>query len=136
MKTNSVLSWTTRIIAAGILLQTLFFKFTAAPESVALFTQLGVEPFGRIGLGIAELIVAILLLVPRTAWLGATGGIGLMIGAIGAHVTTIGIVFNNDGGALFTLAVITLVSSAIALILHKNDIPYLNLGKGTVASLS
>ena len=136
MKTNSVLSWITRIVAAGILIQTLFFKFTAAPESVALFTQLGVEPLGRIGLGIAELIVAILLLVPRTAWLGAIGGIGLMIGAIGAHVTTIGIVFNDDGGALFTLAVITLVSSAIALYLHRKDIPYLNFGKNKVASLS
>ena len=136
MKISSIFSWTTRIVAAVILLQTLFFKFTAAPESVALFTQLGVEPFGRIGLGIVELIVAILLLVPKTAWLGAIGGIGLMIGAIGAHVTTIGIVFNNDGGALFTLAVITLVSSVIALFLHREDIPYLNLSKESVASLS
>ena len=129
MNTQKIISWITRVVAAVILLQTLFFKFTAAPESVALFTQLGVEPWGRIGLGIAELIVAILLLVPRTAWLGAIGGIGLMIGAIGAHLTTIGIVFNNDGGALFTLAVITLVSSAIALFIHREDIP---LGKRQV----
>ncbi|MEM6633323.1 MAG: DoxX family protein [Bacteroidota bacterium] len=126
MKSQKIVSWITRVVAAVILLQTLFFKFTAAPESVALFTQLGVEPWGRIGLGVAELIVAILLLVPSTAWLGAIGGIGLMVGAIGAHVTTIGIVFNNDGGALFTLAVITLLSSVIALYIHRKEIP---LGK-------
>ena len=136
MKATKIFSWITRSVAAVILLQTLFFKFTAAPESVALFTQLGVEPWGRIGLGVAELIVAILLLIPRTAWLGAIGGIGLMIGAIGAHLTTLGIVFNDDGGALFTLAVVTLVSSVIALFLHKNDIPFLNLGKNPITSIS
>ena len=50
------ISWTAQIFAAIILAQTLFFKFTAAPESVAIFTKLYVEPFGRIVAGIMELI--------------------------------------------------------------------------------
>lgn len=122
MKVSKYFDWAVRIIAAGILLQTLAFKFTAHPDSVALFSQLGVEPFGRIGLGIAELITAILLLIPRTAWLGALSTIGLMAGAILTHVFVIGINFNNDGGALFTLAVTTLVAAGIALYLHRSEL--------------
>ncbi|MEM9837275.1 MAG: DoxX family protein [Bacteroidota bacterium] len=122
MKTKSILDWGSRIIAALILLQTLFFKFTAHPDSVLLFSTLGVEPFGRVGLGIAELIVAVLLLVPRTAWLGAIGAIGLMIGAIGTHVFLVGINFNNDGGTLFALAVVTFTAASLALYLHRNEV--------------
>lgn len=105
--------WIVRLVAAIILLQTLFFKFTGHPDSIKLFTALGAEPFGRIGLGIVELITAILLIIPRIAWIGAVMGIGLMFGAIGAHLGVIGINFNNDGGALFTLALVTLIASVI-----------------------
>ena len=41
----------TAIIAAIVLLQTLYFKFTAHPDSVYIFTTLGIEPYGRIGSG-------------------------------------------------------------------------------------
>ena len=122
-RTTKIISWAARIIAAVILLQTLFFKFTAHPDSVLLFTTLGMEPWGRIGTGIAELIVSGLLLMPRTAWLGALGSLGVVSGAIFFHMTKLGIVFNNDGGTLFTLAVIVFVASAVALYLHRNDIP-------------
>ena len=92
-------SWTAQIVAAIILAQTLFFKFTAAPESVALFTKLGVEPFGRYFAGIMELITVILLLIPRKAWIGAILGIGTMGGAIMAHLTILGIESSGDGGS-------------------------------------
>jgi uncharacterized membrane protein YphA (DoxX/SURF4 family) len=96
-----------RVVAAGILLQTLFFKFTGAPESIWIFTQLGVEPWGRIGSGVIELIAAVLLLIPRTARYGAALALLVMIGAIGSHLTVLGIDVQNDGGLLFGLAVIT-----------------------------
>ena len=97
-----------RIIAAGILLQTLYFKFTAHPESVALFTKLGVEPWGRIATGVLELITGILLLLPSTAFLGGFLAMGLMLGAIASHLLVIGIESQGDGGQLFILAVIVL----------------------------
>ncbi len=122
-RTTKIISWAARVLAAVILLQTLFFKFTAHPDSILLFTMLGMEPWGRIGTGVAELIVSALLLIPRTAWLGALGALGVISGAIFFHVTKLGIVFNNDGGTLFTLAVVVFVASVVALYLHRNDIP-------------
>ena len=116
------ISWAAQIIAAIILAQTLFFKFTAAPESVALFTKLGVEPFGRIGAGIMELITVILLLTPRKAWIGAIFGIMTMGGAIMAHLTVIGIESNGDGGELFFLALLTLTCCFTVAYIRKSDI--------------
>ncbi len=122
MKTKNILSWIFRLIAAIILLQTLFFKFTAAPESVYIFTELRLEPFGRIGVGVAELIVGILLLIPRTAWLGAVGGIGVISGAIFAHLTKLGIDVQGDGGTLFFMAMVVFVSCLVVLYLHQADL--------------
>ena len=116
------ISWAAQIISAIILAQTLFFKFTAAPESVALFTKLGVEPFGRIGAGVMELITAILLLIPRKAWIGAIFGIMTMGGAIMAHLTVIGIESNGDGGELFFLALVTLTCCLTVAYIRKSDI--------------
>ena len=116
---KNVIDWVLRIVPAIILLQTLFYKFSAAPESVYIFSQIGMEPWGRIGIGIGELIASILLLIPRTTWLGALGGIGLMLGAVFFHLTQLGVVVLNDGGLLFTLALVVLVFSIINLIRQK-----------------
>lgn len=121
MKSKSIISWIVRIVAAVILLQTLYFKFTAQPEAVELFTKLGVEPWGRIGTGIIELITSILLIVPSTVFLGALLGVGLMAGAIASHLTVIGIVSQGDGGQLFIMAIIVLTCSLIILLLHKQQ---------------
>lgn len=124
MKTQKLIyvSWTSQIVAAIILAQTLFFKFTAAPESVAIFTKLGIEPFGRYFAGIMELITVILLLIPRKAWIGAILGIGTMAGAIMAHLTVLGIESNGDGGYLFLLALITLICCMTVAYIRKSDI--------------
>jgi len=124
MKTQKLIyvSWIAQILAAIILAQTLFFKFTAAPESVALFTKLGVEPFGRYIAGIMELITVILLLIPRKAWIGAILGIATMGGAIMAHLTVLGIESSGDGGYLFLLAVITLICCVTVAYIRKSDI--------------
>jgi len=119
----SVLSWVLRITAAVILLQTLFFKFTAAPESVYIFTRVGAEPWGRIASGVVELIAAILILTPRFTWLGSLLALGVMAGAILSHLTVLGIEVQNDKGLLFALALIVFVCSTVNLLLRRTEIP-------------
>ena len=121
--TITVLSWLLRIAAAIILLQTLFFKFTAAPESVYIFTKVGAEPWGRIGSGVIELIAAILILTPRFTWLGSLLAMGVMAGAILSHLTVLGIEVQGDKGLLFALALIVFVCSTANLLLHRSEIP-------------
>ena len=132
-------SWVCRIVAAIILLQTLFFKFTAAPESVYIFTKLGtfvhgyvpyaaigtVEVWGRIGSGIMELIAAVLLLTPRFVWAGAVLAMAATGGAIASHLTFLGIEVQADKGLLFLLAIVVFATSAVALYLHRMQIPVL-----------
>jgi putative oxidoreductase len=121
------LSWTLQIVAAVILLQTLFFKFSGAPESVYIFTTLGMEPWGRIGSGVAELVAAVLLLVPRTAVLGAILSLGIISGAILSHLTQLGITLPavGDNGELFALAVVVFVASAAVVLIRRREIPVL-----------
>lgn len=122
-KTQSIISWVLQIIAAVILAQTLFFKFTGAEESKFIFSTLNAEPWGRIGSGIMELIAVILLLIPGTASVGALLTLGVMTGAIGAHLTKLGIVVKDDGGLLFALALTTFISAAIVFVLRRKQLP-------------
>jgi len=122
-KTQKIITLLCRAVAAVILLQTLFFKFTAAPESVYIFTKVGLEPWGRIGSGAVELIAAILLFVPRLHWLGAAIAICVLAGAIVSHLTVLGIVVMDDGGLLFFLALITVACCAVVLFLERRSIP-------------
>lgn len=118
-----ITSWVGQLVAAGILGQTLFFKFTGAPESRYIFSTLGVEPWGRIGTGILELVAALLLLMPRTAALGALLACGLMAGALLSHLTRLGISVQGDGGLLFGLALATLVAALTVLAIRFRDLP-------------
>jgi len=119
----SIVSWVLQLVAAAILFQTLFFKFTGAAESVYIFTTLGLEPWGRIGSGVVELIACVLLLVPRTVPLGAIVALGVITGAIVSHLTKLGIVVEGDGGLLFALAVTVFLASAAILIIRRGQIP-------------
>ncbi len=112
-----------RIAVALILVQTLYFKFSGAAESVYIFSTLGIEPVGRIGSGIAELIAAVLLLIPNLVWLGAGLALGVISGAILSHLTVLGIVIMNDGGTLFILALLVFFGSAFLLWKRKKQIP-------------
>lgn len=114
--------WALKLIAAFIMLQTLYFKFTAAPESVYIFTQIGMEPVGRIGIGIMELIASILILIPATTVFGAILGVGLMSGAIFFHISKLGINVMDDGGQLFIYAVIVLLCSLILAFLNRTTL--------------
>lgn len=125
LKPGSWLDYGARTVAAVILLQTLFFKFTAAPESVYIFTKVGIEPWGRIAPGVVELIAAVLLFVPGFTWLGAGLTLGVIGGAIFTHLTVLGIVVMGDGGLLFTLAVVCQVCAAIVGFIHRRALPIL-----------
>src|SRR5690349_24311017 len=111
-----------RLVAALIMLQTLYFKFTAAPESVFIFTEVGMEPWGRIGTGTAELIASILLLIPTTDALGALISIGIMLGAVVAHTFILGIQVQGDGGQLFAYALIVLIAGVVLLFIHADQL--------------
>ncbi|HZR84937.1 MAG TPA: DoxX family protein [Candidatus Binatia bacterium] len=115
----TIVSWVCRLVAAGVLLQTLYFKFTAAPESVYIFSKLGLEPWGRIGSGVAELVAAVMLIAPPTAAVGAIMSLGVITGAIASHLLVLGVVVRDDGGLLFALALTVFVCSAIALVLER-----------------
>ena len=123
---QAIISRIAAYAAAIILLQTLYYKFTAHPDSVHIFTSLGLEPYGRIGIGVVELIAAILLLIPGTRGLGAVLALGIISGAIFSHLTQLGIVVNNDGGTLFGLAIAVFISAAIVTWTHRKSIPVLS----------
>ena len=124
---KNYLSLALRIIVAVILLQTLSFKFLAHPDSIYIFTQVGMELWGRIGIGVLELIASILLFLPKKIWMGAGLATGLMAGAVMMHLTMIGIEVKGDGGTLFYTAIATLILSLIILWGKKKNIPFLNL---------
>jgi len=115
-------SWLLRLIAAVIMLQTLYFKFSAAPESVYIFSTVGMEPWGRIFVGVLELIASILILIPRTTAYGALIGIGVMTGAVFMHLTRLGIVVQNDSGKLFVMALVVLITCLVLVYRHRGSI--------------
>lgn len=134
MKVQLVIAWILRLVAAVIMVQTLYFKFTGHEQSVRLFTELGMEPWGRIGTGIFELIASVLILYPRTTGIGAALGTGLMAGALFFHVTKLGLKFDGDYG-LFTLACIAFVCCFILLIMYRGQLlQLLNRKQTTVTS--
>ncbi|WP_353548986.1 DoxX family protein [Sediminibacterium sp. KACHI17] len=122
MKRSIIFSWILRLLAAIILLQTLFFKFTAAEESVFIFTEMGIEPWGRIATGIAELITALFILYRPTLFIGAIFGVGIMTGALLSHIIVLGIEIQQDGGQLFIYAAVVWISCMILSIMHRQQL--------------
>jgi uncharacterized membrane protein YphA (DoxX/SURF4 family) len=109
MKINHIFFWGARLVAAIIMIQTLYFKFTASEESVYIFTTVGMEPWGRLGVGSLELVASILILIPALVWVGSLLAVGLMAGAVMMHVTILGIEVKGDGGQLFIYAIVVLL---------------------------
>jgi hypothetical protein len=121
-KGGRLASWSAQLVVAAILAQTLFFKFTAAPESVYIFSTLGLEPWGRLGSGVAELVAVVLLLLPATAVYGALLALGVIAGALVAHATKLGIEVQGDGGLLFALALAVAAGSLLVVWLRRADL--------------
>lgn len=118
----TIFTWVLRLLAAVIMLQTLYFKFTGAEESIYIFTQLNMEPWGRVGIGVMELIASILILYPRTTGFGALLGMGLMSGAMFFHLTKLGIVVMDDGGQLFIYAAIVFIACLLLAIISRKEL--------------
>lgn len=119
---KNIVLWVLKLTVAIILLQTLYFKFTAHPDSVHIFSALGVEPFGRIGLGIFELITAGLILNPRTSLVGMLLSLGIILGAIGSHLLVLGLEIEGDGGGLFSLALVVLVADLVYFAMQRLEL--------------
>jgi hypothetical protein len=130
-----IASWVLQVLVAVILFQTLFFKFTRAEESIYIFSTLGLEPWGRIGSGIAELIAVVLLLVPRTVVFGAALSLAVISGAIVSHLTRLGIVVKDDGGLLFALAIVVFLGSTGVLALRRTELARI-VGRLTVGGMA
>jgi putative oxidoreductase len=122
MKPKSIISLMLRLVAAFIMLQTLYFKFTGHPESVYIFTQVGMEPWGRIGTGVVELVASVLLLWSRTIVIGALIAAGLMVGALASHLFILGFDVRGDGGQLAIYAIVVLLASIALMFLHRDQI--------------
>ncbi len=121
-RSSKILSWAVQILAAVVLFQTLYYKFSGGPETVYIFETIGMEPWGRYISGLLELVAAILLLLPRISWVGAMLGLGMISFAIYFHFTQLGIEIKGDGGALFYLAVTVFVSCVIILLLRRHQL--------------
>lgn len=118
MRSRNLIAWVAQLVAAGILAMASFMKLSGNPDSVQLFTTLGVEPWGRWLVGLAELTAVLLLIRPRTAVIGGMTGIALMVGAIGAHLTRLGISYNGDP-SLFIMALMVLTASGLVVLLRR-----------------
>lgn len=117
------LIWIAQIAVVVIMGQTLFFKFTDHPETVALFDQLGQGALAYKSIGALELIACILLLIPRSITIGAGLAVGLMSGAIMAHITELG--FTGPNGALGWMAVAAWILSLVIMYVRRTEIPIL-----------
>ncbi len=122
LKQKTTMLWILRLIAAVIMLQTLYFKFSASEESVYIFSTIGMEPWGRIGSGVVELIASICILIPRTTAIGAVLGLGVMSGALFFHLTKLGIVVKDDHGQLFIYALLVFISCFILAITYRKQL--------------
>ena len=121
-KSTTIFLWAMKLLAAAIMLMTLYYKFSAAEESVYIFTTLGLEPYGRIGIGVLELIASALILIPRTTAFGAVLGLGLMSGALFSHITKLGIVVKDDGGQLFIYALLVFIACAVLAFFYRDQL--------------
>ena len=116
-------SWVCSLIAAAIMLETLFFKFTGAKESVYIFSTIGLESWWRYGQGIWELVASVCLLAPRLRWAGGFLTLGAIGAAIVTHLTVLGIQIQGDHGLLFGMALTTFTCGAVVTWLHRHEIP-------------
>lgn len=116
------LTLTAQGVAAMLLLMASIGKFSGDPGSVEVFVSLGMEPTGRYLIAAIELVAALLLMSPLAA-LGSVIVVGVMCGAIIAHVTQLGLVVNDDGGMLVGMLAAVLLCSVYVLVSRRKELP-------------
>lgn len=122
-KPHRIISWILQIVVAVLLAQASVFKLISDPDTVSLFTKLGMEPHGRIMTGIFELLACILLLIPVSSIYGALLAAGLMSGALLGHITKLG--FTGPEGELGIMAILILLASLVILFLRRAQLPFI-----------
>lgn len=143
-KKTKIATYVTSLFICFVFIQSLFFKFSGAPETQYIFETLdqwasatfGLEglflapgPFNAYVIGSAELVAAAMLLLGLFTRLkfftpvGALLSMGVISGAIFFHLfTPLGIDVQDDGGTLFAMAVIIWFSSASLIFMHKETL--------------
>jgi hypothetical protein len=104
-------------VSVNLLYAAIFLKFAGVPDSVTLFTQMSQathglvsQPVFRLGSGVFEAVVAVLLLIPKTARLGAGLTVVWMTAVILSHILVLGYGwFFVDALMVMALAVIYLL---------------------------
>ncbi|MEM8547919.1 MAG: hypothetical protein AAGF46_07125 [Pseudomonadota bacterium] len=143
---KKALPWILVLIPVVVFVQSLPFKFSGAVETVHIFTTIGAwfdsiglaaiggpfAQYGAYGVGIAEIIASVLLLIPATRHWGALFGLGVLSGAIFFHVFTplgVSVKFPGapEGGdpALFIMAVVAWSALLATVILNKDKYPFI-----------
>ncbi len=121
-KLNFYIERVSSLVAAILFLQSVYFKFIAASGSIFIFTEIGIEPYGRIIIGVLELVVTVLLIFRKTSLLGAILGLGFILGVIFTHLFILGINVQNDGGLLFGMAIVVLISVIVTISLQSKKL--------------
>jgi len=112
-------------VSVNLLYGAIFLKFAGVPDAVSLFTQmsqavhgLASQPVFRLGSGVFETVVAVLLLIPKTARLGARLTVVWMTAVILSHIFVLGY------GWFFVDALIVMVLAVTYLLLTRTQSPW------------
>lgn len=122
IRRSSTLDWSLRLVAALILALAVPPKLTAAPDAVAMFTQLGAGSSGRIATAVFESIAVVLLIAPSTVVFGALLAAGLMTGALCAHFAVLGIAPGGDP-SMFLMALAAFACAVALAWRRRRQIP-------------
>jgi uncharacterized membrane protein YphA (DoxX/SURF4 family) len=119
---SGIADWSLRLVPAAILAIAVPAKFIGDPGTVAIFTQLGAEPTGRVATGVFELVAVVLLLVPGVTIYGALFTAGLMSGAILSHLAVLGVAPDGDP-SMFVMAAVAFMAASSTVWHRRREIP-------------
>ena len=117
MKKENIISWILQLCIVIAFAPSAYLKLTGAPESIATFDTLGMEPAGRYIIGFLEAAACLLLLTPNSVAYGSILTFYIMLGAILAHLTKLGF-----GESYSFICLALLVASAVITCIRKMQI--------------
>lgn len=123
--TKKKIAWVCQFIAGPILIYAGILKLSGNQADIDLFMRLGMESAGRILIGVIELFAGLMLISDAFAALGALIGLGVMVGAIIAHITHLGYNVAGDGGLHVLMLTIVLSTCMTALLIRRKQLPFI-----------